>query len=94
MMAPGGFARSFSAGTAPAEREDGSEEIFGHDRILLAHRERMGLMNDTRLVGLETIGVAVRTNVDLAGDDRVTTETHLVKGGILDDTARPFGTFG
>jgi hypothetical protein len=38
--------------------------------------------------------VAVRTNVDLAGDDRITPETDLVEGGILHDTARPFGTFG
>ena len=86
-------------GVSPRERIQrregrGSEKIFGHHRILLAGGKRVGLMNDTGLVALETIGVAVRTDVDLAGDDRVTPETHLVKGGILDDTARPFGTFG
>lgn len=54
----------------------------------------MGLMNHSLLIALETVRVTVRANVDLAGDNRITTKTHLVKGGVLDDSARPFGTFG
>ena len=91
MAAPSGFARSFSRSR---RRPDGSEEILGHDRILLAHRERPGLEDNAILVALETVGVAVRADIDLAGDDRIASEAHLVEGGVLDDAARPFGTFG